>query len=167
MNSNPLNLGMIGVTNFGKVRRTRLREAGLFRLVAVGDRDPGRLATAAAGQPVGVWLLSRMTNWDRAELAQVFGMVLLLVLAVKLWWRPPPRPRWHPAWGIGTLFASGTISGMSGMGGPLTLLGAVPGNWIARRLSPAQSRHAVTAILLIVALYAISQPILLKPLLGK
>lgn len=184
-------------------------------------RPPSRelgwlLAAGVAGQPVGVWLLGRLAGWSQAEMAQVFGGMLLVVLAVKLWWRPRPRPRLHPAWGLGTLFSSGLISGMSGMGGPpivlwamahswsaerirvtlwtlfsllsitnlcwlnwrfgapvreaigvgllvapVMLLGAVPGNWIARRLSPAQSRHAVTAILLIVALYAISQPILM------
>lgn len=44
----PLNIGMIGVANYGKHRRHLLRKAGAFRLVAVSARKPDVLAQVAA-----------------------------------------------------------------------------------------------------------------------
>ncbi|MCG3148223.1 MAG: Inositol 2-dehydrogenase/D-chiro-inositol 3-dehydrogenase [Verrucomicrobiae bacterium] len=44
---NLMNVGMVGVMNFGRVRRSRLRETGLFRVAVVCDRNPAWLATAA------------------------------------------------------------------------------------------------------------------------
>jgi len=43
----PLQVGMIGVANFGAHRRERMREAGVFQIVAVCDRNPEWLAHAA------------------------------------------------------------------------------------------------------------------------
>lgn len=42
----PLNIGMIGVGNFGAARRILLRQTGLFRIVTVYDRDADHLAHA-------------------------------------------------------------------------------------------------------------------------
>ncbi len=43
-----LKTGMVGVWNFGKYRRERMRDTGLFDVVAVCDRNPEWLAAAAA-----------------------------------------------------------------------------------------------------------------------
>lgn len=43
-----LKAGVVGVWNFGKFRRERMRETGLFDVVAVCDRNPEWLAAAAA-----------------------------------------------------------------------------------------------------------------------
>lgn len=44
----PLNVGMIGVANFGGARRKYLRETGLFQITACTDRNPSWLERAAA-----------------------------------------------------------------------------------------------------------------------
>ena len=181
----------------------------------------GMAAIGVASQPIGVWILSRIVFLGRAQVCQIFGCVLLGVLIVKLLLRPEPREHLHPMWGVITMFVSGIISGMSGMGGPpivlwlmahkwsneririalwtifasmattnlcwlafrfrepvwhsmwlgllfapITLLGRLPGSWMAGHMSPARMRDMATVILLIVALYAILQPILL-PRLGQ
>jgi len=179
----------------------------------------GMVAIGFAAQPVGVWILGQIVHLGRSKVGQIYGVILLAVLCVRLFLHPAPRERLHPVWGVLTMIVSGIISGMSGMGGPpivlwliahkwsndrirvtlwtmfamlaatnlgwqlyrfreetahaiglgvifapVMLLGRVPGAWISARLSPATMRHAVTAVLVVVALYAILQPLLLPQL---
>lgn len=50
-----LRVGMIGVGGFGKYRRERMRETGLFQVAAYCDRNPEILQAACAEeQAVGV-----------------------------------------------------------------------------------------------------------------
>jgi predicted dehydrogenase len=50
MSSPKLRVGHVGVWNFGQYRRDRMREAGLFEVAAVCDRNPEWLAAAAAAE---------------------------------------------------------------------------------------------------------------------
>ncbi len=48
MNDSKLKVAMVGVWNFGKYRRDRMRETGLFEIAALCDRNPEWLAAAAS-----------------------------------------------------------------------------------------------------------------------
>jgi uncharacterized membrane protein YfcA len=181
----------------------------------------GWVAIAVGMQPVGGWILGQIVSLERTRVAQVFGCILLAVLAVKLWLRPEPQERLHPRWGVLTMLVSGVISGLSGMGGPpivlwlmahkwpnerirvtlwtmfaglavtnlcwlawrfgrpvveagavgllftpITFLGTLPGARIAAKMSPDTMRNAATVILVLVAVYAVSQPYVF-PNLGR
>lgn len=59
----PLRVGLIGAAGFGGYRRERLREAGVFQLVSLCDRDPDALAKACAEeQATGYDDLERMLD---------------------------------------------------------------------------------------------------------
>jgi uncharacterized membrane protein YfcA len=179
----------------------------------------GLIAIGMVMQPIGGWILGELLFLGRARIAQIFGCILLAVLAVKLWLKPQPREHLHPAWGVLTMITSGIISGLSGMGGPpivlwliahkwsndrirvtlwtmfsamaltnlcwllwrfgkpvsdatvvgllftpITLLGTVPGSRIGATMSPDTMRRAATVILMLVALYALLQPVLITNL---
>lgn len=94
----------------------------------------GLAAIAVATQPLGGWLLGRIVHLERAQVAQIFGCILLAVLAVKAWLKPQPQERLHPAWGVVTMFFSGIISGLSGMGGPPIVLWLMAHKWSNERV---------------------------------
>lgn len=173
------------------------------------------LPAALLAQPVGVYLLGRMVQGlSRPQVRQVFGAILLAVLALRTWFRPRPRGRLGAGWGLAAMGLCGIGSGMAGMGGPPVVLwclahdwpnariratlwltfgvigmtnlfwqyqrfgsavisavgvgalltpaalaGMWPGLWIGARLSRANLQRAAVAILVIIGLYAILQPL--------
>jgi uncharacterized membrane protein YfcA len=93
-----------------------------------------RLAPLAMmGMPIGVWILGQMTTLDRSTVRQIFGGLLLAVLAVQWWVRPEPRDRLHPGWGAGAAGLAGVLSGMAGMPGPPIVLWVMAHRWSVQR----------------------------------
>ncbi|NQU10482.1 sulfite exporter TauE/SafE family protein [bacterium] len=97
-------------------------------------RLAGLVAIGAAAQPVGCWILGQLVFLGRERIAQVFGGIVLALLAVKLLVKPQPRDNLPPGWGVLTMVASGIISGLSGMGGPPVVLWTIAHRWSNERI---------------------------------
>lgn len=123
---------------------------GVFTMIVSGIISG---MSGMGGPPIVLWLMAHKWSNDRIRIG--LWTIFASLAATNLCWLAFRfrAPVWHAMW-LGVLFA------------PIMLLGRLPGTWIATRLSPARMRDAATAILLIVALYAILQPILL-PRLGR
>lgn len=174
------------------------------------------LLLAAIFMPIGIYLLSVINVLEPSVVRQVFGCLILLVLALHSLAKVAPRERLHPGWGALAGSCSGFMSGMSGMGGPplimwimahtwssersrasvwvfftlltpiqlgglwhrfgpsildasllasllapLSLLGLLPGLWIGRRIPKPTLRRLSYGLIFIIAVYAITQPLLL------
>jgi len=91
------------------------------------------LALVTLSMPVGVWTLGRLTALDATQIRQVFGGVLLVVLAVHWFWRPRPRPRVHPLWTAAALLGGGFLGGLCGMAGPPIVLWVMAHEWSSER----------------------------------
>ena len=92
------------------------------------------VAIGSAAQLIGVWILGRLISLDRAKVCQIFGVILVAVLVVKLVLHPEPRDHLPVGWGVLTMIASGIISGMSGMGGPPIVLWLTAHKWSNDRI---------------------------------
>jgi len=103
--------------------RTQVPWRGVLPFAAIG----------IATQPIGVWLLGRLVAFEPTTIRQVFGCILLVVIAGQGWFRPRPRERLHVGWGILAFATAGLLTGLSGMGGPPLVLWVMAHDWSSRR----------------------------------
>jgi len=83
--------------------------------------------------PVGVFLLGRITLLSEAQVRQVFGVIVLLIVLFYALWRPHPRERIHPAWTVAAMLGGGLLAGLCGMAGPPIVLWAMTHQWSSQR----------------------------------
>jgi uncharacterized membrane protein YfcA len=99
---------------------------------------PWRLVLAATSLvlitiPVGVFLLGRLTVLDGAQIRQVFGAVLIVVVVIYALWRPQPRQHVHTFWTVTAMLCGGLLGGLCGMAGPPIVLWAISHQWSSQR----------------------------------
>lgn len=92
------------------------------------------LVLAVGMQPVGAWLHRLSHDAGPAAVHQVFGGVLLSVLAAQWLLRPTPRDRVAGGWAVLAMLCAGLMSGLAGMGGPPIVLWIMAHNWSSRRI---------------------------------
>ena len=87
----------------------------------------------ALSLPLGVWLLSKIANFDVARAKQVVGIFLLLTV-LSIWlFRPTPKDRLARSWTVIAGILSGICAGMVGMGGPPITVWVLSHSWPAAR----------------------------------
>jgi uncharacterized protein len=91
------------------------------------------LLLAAVFMPIGIYLLSVINVLEPTVVRQVFGCLILLVLALHSLARITPRERLHTGWGALAGSCSGFMSGMSGMGGPPLIMWIMAHSWSNER----------------------------------
>jgi uncharacterized membrane protein YfcA len=97
---------------------------------------PGALRLAAfqvLGMPFGIAAMHYFAASGQAFAKQVVGGALLLVLTVRLAFRPAPRDHVAPLWGDFAAAISGLFSAALGIGGPPLVLYALAHNWDVAR----------------------------------
>ncbi len=87
--------------------------------------------------PVGVWLLGHVSAMDKTRYRQLFGCLLLCVLALMWLVRVKPRPHLHFSWAVLAATTSGIVGGLSGMGGPPMVLWVTAHTWTNRQIRSA------------------------------
>lgn len=97
------------------------------------------------GPPIVLWLMAH--KWSNERIRVMLWTIFATMAATNLFWQTLRfgEAVVHASY-LGLLFA------------PLTLFGRIPGNWIAAKMSSATMRHVATTILVLVALYAMTQP---------
>lgn len=83
--------------------------------------------------PIGVFLLGRITLLNPVQIRQVFGIVVLLMVAVFAICRPRPRDHVPTHWTVTAMFAGGVLGGLCGMAGPPIVLWAMSHQWTSQR----------------------------------
>ena len=83
---------------------------------------------------LGVYLLRYVRqHWSATDIKQMIGVCLLAVIAVQIWIRPQPRNRLSAGWTWLAGIASGTMAGLTGMGGPAIVLWVVAHDWTSHK----------------------------------
>lgn len=118
----------VAVVIHGAVCIWRMRHALAWRELRI------MIAIGWVMQPVGVWLLGRLTLLPKANVGQVFGGLLLVLLAARAWLRPRPREGIAAFWGWLVMILAGTLSGLSGMSGPPIVLWVMAHRWSSDRM---------------------------------
>jgi len=83
--------------------------------------------------PLGIVILMMIESWDKAQIRQIIGLVILLVLIAQLLFKMEPKERIHPVWTISTFSLSGIMQGMVAMGGPAVVFWVMVQNWTSQQ----------------------------------
>jgi hypothetical protein len=103
------------------------------------------------GPPIVLWLIAH--KWSNEKIRVTLWAIFSSLAAGNLCWL---------LWRFGTPVSEASLVGL--LFTPVTLLGTVPGAWIAGKMSPGAMRRVATVILMIVALYALLQPVVFPDL---
>ncbi len=83
---------------------------------------------------VGIWMLAVVRDrWPPAQIKQMIGAVLILIIGVQIGIRPRRRAKLHPGWALLAGGASGIMAGLVGMGGPAVVLWVMAHDWPNQR----------------------------------
>ena len=85
-------------------------------------------------QPIGAMLQKILNDQGPALVKQVFGGVLLTVLASQWLLKPKPREKVAYGWGVFAMTCSGLLSGLTGTSGPPVVLWAMAHDWTTQRI---------------------------------
>lgn len=83
--------------------------------------------------PIGMSILVSLESLPTTAIRQVVGGVMLCITLMLIAFRPAPRERLHPAWGLLAFPASGFLQGLVGMGGPAMVLWVQAHHWDTKR----------------------------------
>ena len=82
-----------------------------------------------SGMILGVLALRALTRFNQDLFSLVIGILLLLVLAVRMFLKPVPRDSVSWYWGFSALFVGGFICGIAGIGGPIIVIWILAHKW--------------------------------------
>ncbi|WP_331774464.1 sulfite exporter TauE/SafE family protein [Sulfurospirillum sp. 1612] len=81
--------------------------------------------------PIGIYLLTLISGFDKETIKQFVGIAILLVVASQLFLKVKPREHIHFFWTFLSFFTSGITLGMVSMGGPPAVLWVMAHKWSA------------------------------------
>lgn len=84
--------------------------------------------------PVGVWLLEKMSAMDQSVVRQIFGAIVLAVLATQWLLRVQPREHVPLGWGWLAMAGAGLGTGIAGMASPATVPWVTAHQWPSQRI---------------------------------
>ncbi len=154
-------LGLVVVQTFASVWQNR---ASIPWKDVVAISVPRFLTVAA-----GMWILAVVRDhWSPAQIKQMIGAVLILIIAIQIWIRPQPRAKLHWGWTLLAGSISGVMAGLVGMGGPVVVLWVMAHDWANQRSRTLM--WCVFALMvpwqLTVAYHRFGSPVLTSALLG-
>ncbi len=83
------------------------------------------------GLPLGIYLLTLINDFDKNNIKQIVGIVILLIVAVQLLFKVKPKEEIGWFWSILSFLSSGIFLGMISMGGPPVILWVMAHRWNA------------------------------------
>lgn len=86
--------------------------------------------------PVGAglfFLLDDTIASQKDALKQLFGVLIVLILAIQAIWRVEPKPKQHPVWMVAAFSSSGFLQGSIGVPGPTMVLWLMAHDWNPNR----------------------------------
>ena len=85
------------------------------------------------GIPIGIYLLTLISGFDKSSIKQIVGIAILLVVFSQLYVRIEPKKSINPIWTFVAFFTSGLTLGMVSMGGPPAVIWVMAQKWSAIR----------------------------------
>lgn len=83
--------------------------------------------------PAGAWVLSAMESLQIDTIRQIVGGVVVAATVAILVFRPQPREKLSPIWGLIAFPLSGFLQGLVGMGGPAMVFWVQAHDWNSQR----------------------------------
>ena len=84
--------------------------------------------------PLGMWTLQSMETLETDTIRQIVGGVVLAATIAIIVFRPEPRERLSPIWGLLAFPLSGFLQGLVGMGGPAMVFWTQAHDWSSREV---------------------------------
>jgi len=85
------------------------------------------------GIPIGIYLLTLITQFDKSNIKQIVGIAILLVVISQIYIKVEPKEKTNPLWTFIAFFTSGLTLGMVSMGGPPVIVWVMAQRWSAMR----------------------------------
>ena len=83
--------------------------------------------------PLGMWALQSMETLEPERLRQIVGGVVLAATIAIIVFRPAPREKLNPIWGMIAFPLSGFLQGLVGMGGPAMVFWIQAHDWSTKK----------------------------------
>jgi uncharacterized membrane protein YfcA len=83
------------------------------------------------GLPLGIYLLTLINSFDKNDIKQVVGVVILLIVALQSLFKVEPKEKVGWFWTVVSFLSSGLFLGMISMGGPPVILWVMAHRWSA------------------------------------
>ena len=83
------------------------------------------------GIPIGIFLLTYITAFDKSSVKQVVGVAILLVVLSQIYLKVEPKENVGPFWTFLAFFSSGLTLGLISMGGPPAIIWVMAQKWSA------------------------------------
>lgn len=106
----------------------KLREYIPWRDVAIGS------FFRYLGIPVGIFLLTLLSSFDKNDIKQVVGLVILLIVFVQNYLKISHKEKVNFLWTFIAFFTSGIFLGMVSMGGPPVILWVMAHDWDSKKI---------------------------------
>ena len=85
------------------------------------------------GIPIGIYLLTLISGFDKSSIKQIVGVAILLVVFSQLYAKVESKHSVSPFWTFIAFFTSGLTLGMVSMGGPPAVIWVMAQRWSAIR----------------------------------
>lgn len=105
----------------------KLRQYVIWRDVGLGT------VYRYMGIPIGIYLLTLISGFDKSSIKQIVGIAILLVVISQLYTKTKPDKPTNSFWTFVAFFTSGLTLGMISMGGPPAIIWVMAQKWNALR----------------------------------
>ena len=103
----------------------KLREYVKWKEVAIGS------IFRYIGLPLGIYILTLLNSFDKNDIKQVVGVVILLIVGLQTLFKVKPKEKVGAFWTVIAFLSSGIFLGMISMGGPPVILWVMAHRWSA------------------------------------
>ncbi len=83
------------------------------------------------GIPIGIFLLTLISTFDKSSIKQIVGIAILLVVFSQVYLRVEPKDHINSFWTFIAFFTSGLTLGLVSMGGPPAVIWVMARKWSA------------------------------------
>jgi len=103
----------------------KLKEYVKWKEVAIGS------IFRYIGLPVGIYILTLLNSFDKNDIKQIVGIVILLIIGAQTLFKVEPKEKVGWFWTVVAFLSSGIFLGMVSMGGPPVILWVMAHRWKA------------------------------------
>ena len=83
--------------------------------------------------PIGIWLLYSLSLQEKLFVGQVFGILLIVTLTIRSFFKITVQDKIHWCWGYLAAFFSGILNGLANIGGPPLVLWIQAQRWTTEK----------------------------------
>lgn len=92
------------------------------------------ILTGIFALPIGIWLLQSLSLQEQSIIEQVFGILIITILAVHWFFKVKPQEKVNWYWGYLAAICSGILNGLANIGGPPIVLWIYAHNWTTEKI---------------------------------